>query len=91
MASASPVSTRSRMGVRLDSRSLDSQTFETGRLHTLDMSEAEQSALGERRLLRANRGIHPEFRRKAVQLIPSGRFVKDLAASQGCSDQSLHN
>lgn len=33
----------------------------------------------------------PEFRREAVQLVRSGRPVKDVAASLGCSDQSLHN
>jgi transposase len=33
----------------------------------------------------------PEFRREAVQLVRSGRSVKDVAASLGCSDQSLHN
>lgn len=33
----------------------------------------------------------PEFRREAVQLVRSGRSVKDVAESLGCSDQSLHN
>ena len=33
----------------------------------------------------------PEFRREAVQLVRAGRSVKDVAASLGCSDQSLHN
>jgi transposase len=33
----------------------------------------------------------PEFRREAVQLVRSGRSVKDVADSLGCSDQSLHN
>ena len=33
----------------------------------------------------------PEFRREAVQLVRSGRSVKDVAQSLGCSDQSLHN
>jgi transposase len=32
-----------------------------------------------------------EFRREAVQLVRSGRSVKDVAESLGCSDQSLHN
>src|ERR1700680_2202225 len=30
----------------------------------------------------------PEFRREAVQLVRSGRSVKDVAESLGCSDQS---
>ena len=33
----------------------------------------------------------PEFRREAVQLVRAGRSVKDVAASLGCSEQSLHN
>ena len=33
----------------------------------------------------------PEFRREAVGLVRSGRSVKDVAQSLGCSDQSLHN
>lgn len=33
----------------------------------------------------------PEFRREAVGLVRSGRSVKDVAASLGCSDQSLRN
>jgi transposase len=33
----------------------------------------------------------PEFRREAVGLVRSGRSVKDVAESLGCSDQSLHN
>jgi transposase len=33
----------------------------------------------------------PEFRRQAVELVRSGRTVKDVAESLGCSDQSLHN
>ena len=33
----------------------------------------------------------PEFRREAVALVRSGRSVKDVAESLGCSDQSLHN
>jgi transposase len=32
----------------------------------------------------------PEFRREAVQLVRSGRSVRDVAESLGCSDQSLH-
>ena len=32
-----------------------------------------------------------EFRREAVQLVRSGRSVKDVAESLGCSEQSLHN
>lgn len=32
-----------------------------------------------------------EFRREAVQLVRSGRSEKDVAASLGCSEQSLHN
>lgn len=32
----------------------------------------------------------PEFRREAVALVRPGRSVKDVAASLGCSDQSLH-
>jgi transposase len=33
----------------------------------------------------------PEFRREAVRLVRAGRSVKDVAASLGCSEQSLHN
>jgi transposase len=33
----------------------------------------------------------PEFRREAVLLVRSGRSVRDVADSLGCSDQSLHN
>jgi transposase len=32
-----------------------------------------------------------EFRREAVGLVRSGRSVKDVAASLGCSEQALHN
>jgi transposase len=32
----------------------------------------------------------PEFRREAVELVRAGRTVRDVAASLGCSDQSLH-
>lgn len=32
-----------------------------------------------------------EFRREAVQLVLSGRSVRDVAGSLGCSEQSLHN
>ncbi|HEY1688800.1 MAG TPA: transposase [Solirubrobacteraceae bacterium] len=33
----------------------------------------------------------PEFRREAVGLVRSGRSIKDVAASLGCSEQSLSN
>jgi transposase len=33
----------------------------------------------------------PEFRREAVQLVLSGRTVKDVSGALGCSEQSLHN
>ena len=33
----------------------------------------------------------PEFRLEAVQLVLAGRRVRDVAASLGCSEQSLHN
>ena len=39
---------------------------------------------------RTRRPYPPEFRREAVQLVRSGRSVKDIAESLGCSDQSLH-
>lgn len=39
---------------------------------------------------RTRRPYPPEFRREAVQLVRSGRSVKDVAESLGCSDQSLH-
>src|SRR5256885_12728938 len=39
---------------------------------------------------RTRRPYPPEFRREAVQLVHSGRSVKDVADSLGCSDQSLH-
>lgn len=32
-----------------------------------------------------------EFRREAVGLVRSGRSIKDVAASLGCSEQSLQN
>lgn len=33
----------------------------------------------------------PEFRREAVGLVRLGRSIKDVAASLGCSEQSLSN
>src|SRR2546423_15019006 len=39
---------------------------------------------------RTRRPYPPEFRREAVQLVRSGRSVKDVADGLGCSDQSLH-
>jgi transposase len=39
---------------------------------------------------RTRRPYPPEFRREAVQLVRSGRSVKDVADSLGRRDQSLH-
>lgn len=33
----------------------------------------------------------PEFRREAVQLVRSGRTIRDVCEALGCSEQSLRN
>ena len=33
----------------------------------------------------------PEFRREAVALVRSGRSIRDVSESLGCSDQTLSN